>query len=107
MTDTEKIMLAAAAGVLLVVLVLVPGRAAAADNETVSSPLTAGAEPGGAGDAPWPAGQTHGCFPHEMSQSLPLPHPLCRQARVPGATRSALMEYGWAWITDPPSEAVL
>jgi hypothetical protein len=105
MTPNEKIAVAVTVGILGAILVFGTGRAAG--NETVSSPLTAGADPGGAGDAPWAGKQTHGCFPHEMSQSLPLPHPLCRQARVPGATRSALMDYGWAWITDPPSEAVL
>jgi hypothetical protein len=38
-----------------------------------------------------------------LGDVLPVPHPIYRQYQ-PGAARTRLMDHGWDWISNPPSE---
>jgi hypothetical protein len=35
--------------------------------------------------------------------ALPFGHPIYRQ-QLPGVTRDGLSQFGWSWVSDPPSE---
>jgi hypothetical protein len=52
----------------------------------------------------YPAGHEHLLAPWEMDGCLTSGHPLFRRPRAPRCTRDALVEHGWSWISDPPSE---
>ncbi len=65
-----------------------------------------GAVQGVGWDPAYPEGHEHLCHPFEMDACLTGGHPLFRRHQ-PGAARSALIEHGWSWIADPPSEEVL
>jgi len=66
-----------------------------------------GAVQGVGWDPAYPEGHEHLCHPFEMGQCLAGGHPLFRRPKSPGAARDALIEHGWSWIADPPSEADL
>jgi len=67
------------------------------------------APPSGLGDAVWrqgyPSGHVHLCPPGDIPGGpLAGPHPLYRRPQRCGHHRTGLIDYGWDWILDPPSE---
>jgi hypothetical protein len=65
------------------------------DNATVAALGTAGAD--------WGRPRRYGEDFDWLGAVLPTPHPIYRQTQ-PGHCRTRVMQYGWGWVTDPPSE---
>jgi hypothetical protein len=57
--------------------------------------------------AGYPSGHEHLAKPWEIGTVLWGPHPLYCDQYGPGKYRDPLIEQGWAWISDPPSEATI
>jgi len=67
------------------------------------------APPAAAGDAVWragyPLGHVHLCPPDSiLGGPLGGPHPLYARPPRVGHHRSGLVDYGWDWILQPPSD---
>jgi hypothetical protein len=67
------------------------------------------APPAAAGDAVWragyPAGHVHLCPPDSiLGGPVSGPHPLYARPRRVGHHRTGLIDYGWDWILNPPSD---
>jgi hypothetical protein len=57
----------------------------------------------GAAGVEWGRPRKYGCDFDWQGDILPCPHPVYRQWQ-PGGARTRVMQYGWGWITNPPSE---
>lgn len=91
MSDRHKIIIAVGIGIVAGIFWL----AWNGDNETTAALGTAGVE--------WGRPRRYGQDFDWLGDVLPFPHPIYRQWQ-PGAARTGVMQYGWGWITDPPSE---
>jgi len=99
-TRNEQIMLGALA-VAVVTLMIWSG----ADAEATTA--VQGAVEGVTWKAGYPSGHEHLAKPWEIGTVLWGPHPLYTDQYGPGKYRDPLIEQGWAWISDPPSEATI
>lgn len=75
------------------------------------SPLTTPSTPPGPLDPVWRPGVITGkqrqytCPAADIDGCLSGPHPLYRRPPRVGHHRAGLIDYGWDWIINPPSEA--
>jgi hypothetical protein len=96
----EKLILAA------LVVVAVAGVCWQASAQGTEMPVL-GAVEGVRWQPGYPVGHEHLALPADIGTVLWGPHPLYCGSNRPGQYRDALIDQGWAWISDPPSEATI
>lgn len=101
MTREEQIGVAVVAAAAVLALSVSTARGRAGSNRAL------GAVEGVTWSEEYPGGQQHLALPSEIGSVIWGPHPVYCGSQSPGRGRNGLINYGWQWLSDPPSEATI